>query len=74
MEQYLDEKRIEMEAIIENKDWALLDPLYQEMEKEGYGQYVPEISEMMSYEDILDYKKYDREINGSIETQMDDAS
>lgn len=71
---YLEEKKMEMEQILFNKEWHQVQDLYKDMEDEGYGQYVSEISELMSEEDVAEYKKWDKEVNGSTETKMDDNS
>lgn len=67
---YLEEKRIEFEQILASQDWGQVESLYRDMEKDGYGKHVPEISELMSDEDVIAYKKWDLETNGSTETQM----
>ena len=72
MEQYLEEKRVEFEQILFSKDWGQVQEFYKEMESEGYGQYVPEISDLMTEEDVRDYKNWDEKTNGSTEVQADD--
>ena len=71
---YLEEKKVEFEQIIAEGRWAEVQPLYKEMEDEGMGQFVPELSQIMTDEDVVEYKKWDKEVNGSTETQMDDNS
>lgn len=71
---YLEEKRLEFEAILESKDWGQIGKLYVEMENSGYDKYVPELSELMSEEDVKEYKEWDKRVNGDVETQMDDDS
>lgn len=66
----IEEKKGEMMEIIQNKDWGQVQELYKEMEENRLGSYVPEISELMTDEDVVEYKKWDKEINGSTETQM----
>lgn len=71
---YLQEKKIEMESILSNKDWGQIQDLYIEMESDGYGEYVVNISELMTSEDVIEYRDWDKKINGSIEAQTDDNS
>lgn len=74
LEQYLEEKRVEFEQILFNKDWVQINPFQRQIEEDGYGQYVPEISEFMSEEDVIEYKQWDKETNGSTIVQTDDNS
>lgn len=71
-DKYLDELRERFEDILFHQDWEKVQPLYIEMEEAGMGQYVQEISELMSEEDVTEYKKWDLSTNGSTEAQMDD--
>ncbi len=70
---YLENKKDEFEDIITEGRWEEVDAFYKEIEDEGMGQYVKEISELMTDDDVKEYKKWDRETNGSIETQTDDS-
>lgn len=70
LEQYIEEKKAEFEQIIAEGRWGEVQDFYKEMEDEGYGQYVPEVSEIMTDEDVQEYKKWDLEVNGDTETQM----
>ena len=70
LDAYLENKVEQFEEIIQNKEWEAIDDFYRDMENEGWGQYVPQISEIMTDEDIKDYKVWDLETNGSMETQM----
>lgn len=74
LDKYLEEKSEQFQQILFLKEWDKVQGFYKEMEDEGWGQYVPEISQFMSEEDVLEYKKWDEKVNGSVETQMDDNS
>lgn len=71
---YLEEKELEFQAILDMRDWGQIQDLYKEMEDDGMGHYITELSQMMTAEDVAGYKDWDKRINGSIETQMDDNS
>lgn len=73
-DKYLIEMNDRFEDILFQKRWEDIQPLYKEMEDAGMGQYVPEISHLMSEEDVMEYKHWDEKTNGSVETQMDDSS
>lgn len=74
LETYLEERRVELEQIIAERRWAEMDELFLEMEREGYSQYEAELSEMLTDEDVADYKKWDESVNGTTADQMDDDS
>lgn len=71
---YLENKQYQFEEILEQKRWDLISPFYQKMEEDGMGEFVPQISELMSDEDVREYKEWDVKTNGSIEVKMDDNS
>ncbi len=50
----------DMEIIIAEGRWDEVQPLYKEMEDQGYGAFVPEVSELMTDEDVREYKKWDK--------------
>lgn len=67
---WLENKAEEFETILANKEWDKVQPFCRAMEQEGAGDYVKEISELMTEEDVAEYKEWDEETNGSTETQM----
>ncbi len=70
---YLEEKKVELEQIIAEGRWGEVQPLYIEMEDEGMGQFVSELSQIMTNDDVREYKKWDERVNGSSEVQADDS-
>lgn len=70
--QYIEEKKLELEQIITEGRWAEVDSLYKEMEDEGMGQYISELSQIMTDDDVREYKKWDLETNGTTADKMDD--
>ena len=71
---YLENKQEQFAEILAQKRWDLIQPFYIKMEEDGMGQFVSELSQDMTDEEVLEYKHWDRETNGSTETQMDDNS
>ena len=67
---YLEEKRVEFELILDGHRWEQVNGFYKEMEQDGMGEFVPALSEMMSDEQVREYKKWDEFTNGTMEVQM----
>lgn len=71
---YLEDMRIKFEDAVAEKNWDEIQPIYIELEEKGFGDKVVELSNTLTEEEKREYMAWDRKVNGSIETQMDDDS
>ncbi len=66
--------KIEFEELLGQKRWDLVQQFFVYLESHGEGYLIPDYANLMSDEDVQEYKMWDKETNGSTETQMDDNS
>lgn len=59
---------------VRNKNWARLNELGLIMQELGYADLEVELSNELTAEEIKECREWDRQVNGSTETQMDDGS
>lgn len=71
---YLEEVRERFMEILSDKRWHEVQSLYIELEENGFGDKVPALSQLMTGEECQEYRRWDAQVNGSTETQMDDDS
>jgi hypothetical protein len=71
---YLEDVQERFEELVAEGDWNGVNELQLELQEGGFSQEEIELINSMSEEDLLSYKRWDRQTNGSIETQMDDFS
>lgn len=71
---YLEDVQERFEELVSGGDWAGVNELQLELQEGGFSDEEITLIKSLSSEDLLDYKRWDEKVNGSIETQMDDNS
>lgn len=72
--EYIKMMRDRFDEILARGAWEEVQDLFIEMENDGYQEFVPMMSQMMTDENTKLYKAWDKAMNGDIAAQMDDWS
>lgn len=72
--EFLLDMQIGFKKALEERDWNEVSKILYDLSEYGYGDEEIKLSKTMTDEEVVEYKRWDERVNGSIETQMDDNS
>lgn len=71
---WLEEKKSEFDRAVQNKEWEKLSEIEREVEEADFYDVATHLSSDMTEEEIIEYRNWNKKVNGDIEAQMDDNS
>jgi len=71
---FYEQIKSEFEKYIEEGDWGAIEILGLKLEEMGMSDLNIELHELLTDEQVKDYRRYDKEVNGDTWAKMDDNS
>ena len=71
---WMERIKEEFAEAVANKEWFKIQPIYIQLEENGFSDEVVKLSQTLTSEENQEYKAWDKKVNGDVETQMDDNS
>lgn len=69
-----EQTKKQFDYLVSQGDWNSVNELMLDLQERGNSDMEIELWETVSQEDLADYKRWDKGVNGDTDTQMDDNS